>query len=530
MDTAGRLGIQAAAGQGRPQPDLFTSTEPAWVEVDSRRVRTERLRSFGGFWLGLELLQRIGLSEYLQDHLPRGQADVAWAEMAQILVLFRFCHPSSELQIAEALYAQSALPDLLGVPAEKVNDDRLYRALDELLPHKEALEGHLKERLGTLFGLRYDVLLYDITSTYFEGLAERNPQAQRGYSRDKRGDCKQVCIGLVVSREGIPLGYEVFEGNRSDVKTVQEMVAKIEARYGQAERIWVLDRGMVSQENMVWLSSRQYIVGTARSVLKEFATELTDEGWEVIREGLEVKRCVRGEEVYIICRSTERAGKEMGIYRRFMERIEAGLLKIQHSCSIGRVKSVGVVERRIGHLLGKNQRAARFYTVQVTTGTDGKVQMTWTKNTEQLQWSESTAGYYVLRTNIKEWSASELWSAYIQLTQAEAAFRIQKSDLQLRPVWHQKEERVAAHILVCFLSYVLWKAMGYLCKKAGLGDEPRKVIDEISRISLTDVVLPTRQGTELRLQCITQPDEHQRILLQRLGLTLPSRLMRRLNL
>jgi transposase len=328
----------------------------------------------------------------------------------------------------------------------------------------------------------------------------------------------------VVSREGIPLGYEVFAGNRVDAQTMQDMVAKLEKRYGKAERIWVMDRGMVNQKNMEWLSSRKYIVGAHRGTLKELASELTAEGWESIHDGLEVKRCLRGEEVYIICKSQERAGKELGIAHRFMERIEAGLPKIQKACGDGRIKSVGVAERRIGRLLGTHQRAARFYTVQVTTGTNGKVQMTWSKNTEQLQWAEATAGYYVLRTNIKEWSAAELWTAYIQLTQAEAAFRIHKTDLQLRPVWHQREDRVDAHILVCFLAYVLWKTMGQLCQKAGLGTEPRQVIEEISRITLTEVVLPTRQGPEIRLQCVSQPDEYQRILLQKLGLTLPLRL------
>lgn len=253
-------------GRHSAQQDLFEG-EPAWVEVDTSRVRVERLRRFGGPWLGRELWRQLGLDVFFAQTFPGGREEIPWSVMAQLLVLSRLCDPSSELHIAEHFYEQSALADLLGVPADKINEDRLYRALDQLLPHKEALERHLKERLGMLFDLDYDLLLYDVTSTYFEGQAADNPLAQRGYSRDGRPDCKQVCIGLVVSRNGMPLGYELFAGNRHDSTTMEEIVETMERRYGRSNRIWVMDRGMVSEEHIEFLqqNGRRYLVGPPKA-------------------------------------------------------------------------------------------------------------------------------------------------------------------------------------------------------------------------------------------------------------------------
>ena len=531
LDEAGRLGVkQAATGRrGGLQTNLFEqTTQPEWVEVDASGVRIERPRSFGGAWPGLELLSKLGLSEFFHSVMPEGREEIPWAVMAQLLVVCRLCNPSSELSIAEGGYERSALPDLLGVPPDKVNDDRLYRALDELLPHKKSLEVHLKERLGELFSLDYDLLLYDITSTYFEGTAERNEQAKRGYSRDHRSDCKQVCIALVVSREGIPLGYEVFDGNRADVTTVEEIVGEIEERYGKSNRVWVMDRGMVSEENVEFLreEGRRYILGTPRGQLKRYEKELLEEGWEKIREGLEVKRCpgpdgpkADGKETFILCRSKQRQDKEKAMHARFEKRIEAGLIKIAASCTNRKLKAA-IVGQRVGRLLGQNTRAAGLFKVDVQE-TAGGAMLKWEKQEAWRQWAELSEGCYLLRSNIIDWSAEELWQAYIQLTQAEAAFRIHKSDLELRPVWHQKGERVRAHILVCFLAYVLWKTLGQMCKAGGLGSEPRKVFEELKNIQMVDVILPTRQGIEIRRRCVSRPEPHQAILLQRLTMTLP---------
>jgi len=528
MDEQGRLGVKRCAErQTAHQEGLFEAPEPEWVEVDLKRVRVERSRKFGGPWLGLELLRRLELDQWLEHRLPGGREQIPWAVMARVLVLGRLCDPSSELHLAERFYESSALADLLGVPAEKVNDDRLYRALDALLPHKPALEKHLKQRLGELFELDYDLLLYDVTSTYFEGEAARNPLAARGYSRDHRGDCKQVNLALVVSREGMPLGYQVFAGNRNDSTTLEEMVAHMEGLYGRPNRIWVLDRGMVSEDNVEFLreGGRRYIVGTPKNSLKKFERELLAEDWRQVHAGLEVRLVPApgGQEVFILCRSAERRAKEVAMHERFEKRIEEGLEKIAAGCRKKKQKP-GIIERRVGRLLGRNTRAAGLFAVRVEQDGGGYAQLRWSRSEAWRQWARLSEGCYLLRSNVTDWSPEDLWRAYIQLTEAEAAFRIQKSDLAIRPIWHQRQERVEAHILVCFLAYVLWKTLAQLCRRAGLGDEPRQIFEALSEIAVVDVILPTRNGVVLRKRCVTQPTEHQQILLQRLTLRLPSAL------
>jgi transposase len=394
------------------------------------------------------------------------------------------------------------------------------------VPHKVALEKYLKERLGRMFALEYDLLLYDVTSTYFEGECEGNGQARHGYSRDRRSDCKQVCIALVVSREGMPLGYELFAGNRGDVTTVKEIVEKIEAQYGQADRIWVMDRGMVSEKNLAFLRSggRRYIVGAARGQLGQFREQLLDKaGWQSIAVGLDGKLIGSedGQEWWILCRSLARGAKEKAMVARFEQRIEQGLAKLAESCRGEKRLGQAVVERRVGALLSRNSRARSLFKVKVGSREGGGTTVEWEKQEDSRKWADLKGGCYLLRTNIVDGEVEQLWRTYIQLTEAEAAFRIQKSDLRIRPIWHQKGERVSAHILVCFLAYVVWKTLGKLCQAAGLGDEPRKVLDELEGIKMVDVVLPTRSGVELRRRCLSQPTRAQAILLDRLKLRLP---------
>lgn len=545
LDEAGRLGVKRAADESpaSSQKTLFPEPEPEWVEVDASGVRVENCREFGGPWLALELIKTLGLDRFLCETLPTGQADVPWSAMALILVIARLCEPSSELSIAENFVRNTAVLELLGVPAEKVYDNRLYRALDQLLPHKAKLEAFLKQKLGELFDLEYDLLLYDITSTYFEGEAKTNPLAQRGYSRDKRSDCKQICMGLVVSRCGMPLGYEVFAGNTADSTTVEQIVETMEARYGKSDRIWVMDRGMVSEDNIAFLrnSKRRYLVGTPKPMLKHFEQELLKDDWHQVREGLEVKLCARPgaekedetcetdscetdePEIFILCRSQDRFQKEDAIVRRFEQRIEERLTAMQSRCQRQR-RDPAKVEREVGRLLGQNSRAARLFDVRVETNEEGAAQLSWSKCAAARDWVTLSAGCYLLRTNVTDWTDEDLWRTYIQLTEAEAAFRIHKSDLSLRPIWHQKKDRVLAHILVCFLAYVLWKTLAALCRRAGLGDEPRRVLSELKTLRVVDVVLPTRQGVEIRKRSITKPSEHQQILLAHLKLHLPSQI------
>jgi transposase len=527
MDEEGRMGVKRCAeAQSCEQGDLFIEAgEQEWVEIDLKGVRVERTRRFGGPWLGRTLLRQLDLDGFLEERLSRGREQVPWPLMAMVLVLGRLCDPSSELCLAERFYEHSALPDLLGVPAEKVNEDRLYRALDALLPHKAELEKHLRQKLGELFSLDYDLLLYDVTSTYFEGEAKSNPLAQRGYSRDHRPDCKQVNLALVVSRSGMPIGYELFAGNRHDSTTLEEIIRHIERLHGRAQRIWVLDRGMVSEENVEFLKQgqRRYIVGTPKSMLKKYEQELLSKDWHEVHEGLEVRLCPAPDraEVFILCRSAQRQQKEQAIHARFEKRIEEGLHKIETACK-KRKQNPLLIAQRVGRLLGNNTRAAGLFQVQVEADNNGMARLGWSRSERWRDWARLSDGCYLLRSNVTDWTPEQLWRAYMQLTEAENAFHIQKSDLEIRPVWHQKAERVQAHILVCFLAYVLWKTLEAQCRHAGLGDEPRQVFRELSEIALVDIAMPTRNGVTLRKRCIGQPNQHQLVLLQYLGLRLPS--------
>lgn len=465
--------------------------------------------------------------------LPRGRETVAWADVIAILAIGRLCEPSSDLHVAEQWYRTSALEDLTGVPPESVYDERLYRALDRVLAHKEAIEAHLVKRFGELFELDYDLLLYDITSTYFEGRADP-AIAKRGHSRDHRPDCVQVNIALVVTREGIPLGYEIFAGNRADVSTVREIVAGMEARFGKASRVWVMDRGMVSEENIAWLNAtgRRYVIGTPKSELKRWAKQIEDSAqWRSIREDVEIKVCSspQGQETFLLCRSASRAEKEKAIHERFKAHIETGLESLARR--IAKSKSAldrGVIERQIGRLLQKNTRAAAAFEIDLCedrTHPSG-VHLSWRYNARWAQWARLTEGLYILRTNVADWTDEALWQTYIQLTEAEAAFRVSKSDLAIRPIWHHKEARIKAHILICFIAYAMWKMLQQWQARAGLGHAPRTILTEFSRIHAADIVLPLAQTSqrELRIRCVVRPEPAQAILLDRLGLTLPQRL------
>lgn len=545
-----KLGRHLAGEQQtrRPQLSLFDpprcdeprDDEPVLVRLSG--VRFERLRDFGDVWLAWGLWRMLELDVLLERLIARGREEISWSTIAAILTLARFCEPASELHIEEKWYRRTALDDLLGVPPEKVHTDRLYEGLDRLLPHKAAIEKHLRERLGELFELKCDLLLYDITSTYFEGDAAGNPLARRGYSRDSRPDRPQVCIGLVVTEEGIPLGYEVFAGNTHDSTTVEQIVTTMEAKYGRTQRVWVMDRGMVSEANLKFLRARngRYIVGTPKAQLRHFEQHLTDQDWQTAQEGVEVKLVPGpdGEETFLLARSADRREKEQAMHDRFRERFEAGLRRLQASAHSGRLKDVAVARERLGRLKERYWRASHVFdiTLEPLSPPQGKshLKITWQRNARFADWSSLSAGCYLLRSNLTGVDAATLWQRYIQLTEAEWAFRITKEELAIRPIWHQKEDRVKAHILVCFLAYVLWKTLAGWMRGAGLGDAPRTLLYELAKLKSGDVVLPTRDPRTspgdperlLRLRCVTEPDAAQTDLLHRLGLTLPRRLKR----
>ena len=535
LDEQGRIEARALAHRliGAPeQAQLFRDgTEQLTVPVRLKGIRIERSRRFGDVYLALALWRGTGLEHLCEQLLPTGKERIAWAKMAAVLVIARFCEPSSELHIAEDWYRRAALADLLQLGNEEINKDRLYRGLDQLLVHKTALEAHLSKRCGELFAVQNEVLLYDVTSTYFEGQAEANPQAQRGYSRDHRPDCKQVCIALVVTFDGFPLGFEVFAGNTHDSRTLQTIVATMEARHGLLGRVWIADRGMASAANLAWLreTGRRYIIGAPKSELKKFGFELArSDGWHTVQEGVEVKLARHPEtnETIILCRSEDRRSKEQAMHDKFSRRIETALVRLV--ARIARSKKrldPTVVNRQIGRILQQNQRAAaRFAITLEPDGCPAGFRLVVAHKASFDHWAALSEGAYLLRSNIRDWTDQQLWKAYIQLTQAEAAFRIQKDQLNVRPIWHQREERVQAHILVCFLAFVLWKSLEMWQQRAGLGNSPRTIVEELARIQSHDVVLPTTTHGQVRLRCVTQPDSAQAALLDRLGIILPKRM------
>jgi len=544
------LAGEPAPGAQMPLPGVMPAAEPAapcWREVDVRGVSAERVREFGEVYLALALWRRLGLDTALHEVIAAGDEEIPWATVACVLTIARFCGQVSELGVAERWYRRTALEDLLGVGWAKVNDDRLYRGLDALHAQKEKLTAHLLARYQSWFGVRFEFLLYDVTSTFFEGQAAGGSLAQRGHSRDSRPDCRQVCIGLVVPPEGLPLAYEVFAGNRVDVTTVQMIVTTMENKYGQPERIWVLDRGMVSEANLAWLRARKasYLVGAPKARLRQFEAALRDEtGWQHVREEVEVKLVAApggaGEEQFVLCRSVARREKESAMLRRQHERLFAQLLKIdralrpkpsakpvtKQSEKAQKKVAVPAVERRIGRWLGRYPAAAKLFEVSVALDAHGApcglvLACRW----ERGAWAHRAHGAYLLRTNCLEKDPVKLWQWYLQLQQAEAAFRTSKSDLHLRPIFHHKDERVDAHILVCFLALALWRTLEMWMKSKGLGSCARQLVAEVATIKSLDVVLPVRTAegrTPLRLRTVARPEPLVAELLQHLGLHLPN--------
>lgn len=518
------------------QASLFRETAsdepvPDTVSVRLDGVRTENVRAFGDVWLVLSAWRALGLEKLLLDIIPEGREEIPWAHVTAIMAIGRVVSPGSELHTAETWYPGTALIDLFGLDPEQIYPQRLYRALDELLPHKVAIEKHLKNRLGELFAAEYEIVLYDITSTYFEGQAEGNELAKRGYSRDQRFDCKQVCIGLLTTKDGLPFGYEVFAGNTHDSTTVEEIVKTMEERHGKANRIWVMDRGMVSEDNIEFLQKREarYIVGTPKSMLRKFERDLLAKEWETIHYGVEVRLCAGPDEkeTFVLCRSRDRKEKEKAMHERFTARIEESLKKLQGRLVKAKKKADALqVSRQIGRILQKSSRGAGFFDIdlQDDAACPCGLKLTWTRLAKRNEWADLSEGCYLLRTNVTGMTAAELWRKYIGLTDVEDSFRTIKTCLDLRPIWHQNPKRVKAHILVAFLAYATWKTIQKWSERAGLGSSVKTLLEATRSLQTTDVILPTTSGREVKLSCISTPGKPLQILLQRLGLTVPKRL------
>src|SRR2546425_1442008 len=513
--------------------------DPQVARVLLNQVRLERTRQFGACYLGLELWKRLELDHFFEEAIDEAPADVPWSRIAALLTINRLCAPGSELAVEQRWYPSTALDDLLGIEEGKINDTRLYRCLDQILPHKTKLEGHLKERYGSLFGAECDVLLYDLTSTYVEGAAEDNPMMRRGYSRDHRPDCEQMVIALIVNSEGFPFSYETFDGNRADVSTVETILRMVERKYGKARRIWIFDRGIVSEENLAAIRKRggQYLVGTPRRQMKRFEAELLKEDWTRVRPDVEVKRIAipQGEETYILCRTAGRKEKETAIRKRFSTRMEAALEALKKSIASGRLKDRYKMERRLGRIQARHPQVNDLFEVTLRD-TPAGVHLLWEMKKDREAWRDLREGAYMLRTNLQADSAEQMWSMYMQLTEAEASFRALKSELSIRPLFHQKESRVKAHVLVAFLGYALWVTLNHLLQRRPIVPQPSssgvdnaqpfspmKALALLSTLQSADIVLPTTDGREIRLRRITEPTTEQKSLLHQLGLDLPDR-------
>lgn len=520
---------QLSGRSSTKQRRLFDPTpeSPSWAEVDLRKVRVERLRRFGDVMLALLLWKRLRLDVFFGDVLPAGREEVPWGLMACLQTIARFCEPSSDLAVAESVYPKTALGDLLGLPGDGIDPHRLYRSLDVIQPCQRQLFSHLKTVYGELFGTTFDILLYDITSTYFEGQAAANGKAARGYSRDSRSDCAQVCIGLVVTPEQLPLAYEVFAGNRNDSTTVEEMLDLMEATYGRARRIWVMDRGMVSKDILETLRDRSasYLVGTPRTMLRKCERDLLDGSWEEVQPGVDVREVFLpdgNEERFLLCRSRNRVEKDRAIVEKMAARLEEKLTRLQMQIRSGREKSRERAERRIGRLQERYRRANRLFRIRITESKNG-LEMDLSRNREAEAWTSLQNGCYLLRTNVRDLPPAELWRTYIGLTEAEAAFRELKSPLGLRPIYHQKEGRVDAHIFISFLALCLRRSLSLWMERSGLGTAPQKLLEEMRQIHSLDVILTAKKETEIRLRVVSTPEESTRVLLHRLGIKLPNR-------
>jgi transposase len=539
---------QGEAQQLRLFPDdeqIPLSDDPDVVRIRLSKVGWTNARRFGDIWLARWLWQFLGLDAIVERHIPTGKHSVRPADIVAIEVINRLCAPCSEFALAEHWYASTALEELLGVPDSAVTKDRLYRTLDQLRKVKEAIENDLKERYGVLFGIDYDLLLYDLTSSYFEGLAEENDLARRGYSRDHRGDCQQVVIALIVTREGFPLAHYTLAGNTRDLETVERIVAEVESRFGRAKGVWVMDRGMVSKESVRFLSrpGRRYVLATRRSDLKHFAKQLQAGGWQRLAEhpAVQVKQVKRRRVFYLLARSTPRRKKERAIRRRQRRGLKRALLKLQGTIAAGRLKKRDTILERLGRLKERYPKAVPF--VSFTVSAAPRPQLQWTWNIAKFRAALARDGAYVLRSNQRGWSPTEFWETYMQLTVVERAFRVLKSELLLRPIWHHYSGRTEAHVFICVLAYALWKTLDHLAKQAGLMTEVRKpdparpnaspkarpttpavILRELGRVQVGDILLETTAGQQLALRRVARPNAEQTKILAALKLQLPERL------
>ena len=509
----------------RYQRRLFTDREgPTPAAADGVQVRLSSLvvkqpRRFGDCWVGCQLWEDLGLRAFWEERLGDAAGEVPWAKVVELLAVNRLLAPRSELFVHEKWFPQTAMDVLLDTDAEVAGKDRLYRCLDRLVEHKAALERHLAGRWQDLFNARYELLLYDLTSSYFEGAVDAVPKAQRGYSRDHRPDCKQLVLALIVNPEGFPLTYEVFAGNRRDSTTLDEIVAAVEQKHGQAQRVWVLDRGIVSEENLEKLRARgaYYLVGTPKAKLAQYDQKLLEGTWTAVSDQVEVQLIAETDEVYVLCRSAGRRAKEQAMRRRRLRGLIGDLRALPRLLREGQLQEPHLIQRRLGRLQERHPQVWKWVRVQLEGST-----LSWTWDREKARRAIRAEGAYLLRAYWTERDPAKLWTSYVQLSEAEAAFRVLKSEVKLRPIWHRLSGRVEAHVLIAFLGYCLWVCLKKKVAARAPGLTPWQVLDQLGRIVLVEVWFDLVAGGQLCLPRITQPEPAQAALLAQLNWRLPA--------
>lgn len=521
-------------GQSR-EVSLFPSDRPIPAnEVDALSVkltemRLVRPRSFGDCWLGCMLWEELGLSQFWQTQLNDSRGVVPWEKVLQLLSVNRLIEPGSEFAVHRSWFLRSAMDELLGCDLAVAEKDRLYRCLDRVLPHKDALCRHLVEKWKTLFDATFDVLLYDLTSTYFEGSCEQIPKAKHGYSRDGRPDCRQVVIALVVTTDGLPLAYEVLAGNTSDKTTLAAFLEKIQSMYGKARRVWVMDRGIPTEATLEHMRDEEiaYLVGTPKTLLSKLEKDLLDKPWEAVHEGMSVKLLEHEGELYVQARSSDRQKKENAMRRRKLRALAHGLNRLKRRKHLTRdqlLERVAVLKKEAG-------RVASFIDIRKPRPDEPVNRKTFVCAFDRAAWKQAIErdGCYLLRAYVP-WEdfpagmqpqAQVLWKWYMQLVQVEEAFKTLKSDLNLRPIHHQIEQRVEAHILVAFLGYCLTVTLRMKLSQSAPGLTSRAVLQSLSAIQMMEVHLPTTDGRTLIMPRHTEPEPEQQMILQTLKLELP---------
>jgi transposase len=499
------------------------------LSLDLSAMRVLRPRSFGDCWLGCQLWDELGLSAFWDARLGRERGRVPWRKVLQLLVINRLCEPGSEFAVHRSWFVRSAMDELLGTDFAVAEKDRLYRCLDRLLAHKDELCRFLTERWKTLFDAKFDILLYDLTSTYFEGSCAEIPKARHGYSRDGRPDCRQVVIALVVTTDGLPLAYEVLAGNTADKTTLRQFLTKIEGLYGKARRVWVMDRGVPTEQTLTEMRAEgvAYVVGTPKSLLSKLEKDLVDSPWERVHEGVQVKLLEQDIELYVLAKSADRQKKEQAIRRRKLKRLIHGLNRLKRR-PIGRdtlLKKMAVLQQQAG-------RVASLVKIREPKVGEPVNRQTFVCTLDRAAWKQALErdGCYILRGYLPwadvpeqlEKQAPALWAWYMQLVQVEEAFKTLKSDLNLRPIHHQVEKRVEAHILVAFLGYCLTVTLRMKLRSAAPGLTPRAALQSLSTIQMVDVHIPTTDGRTLVLPRYTEAEAEQLLILEKLELKLPS--------